>query len=340
MIGNRFNYAFIDGSWVLTRNLWIATKDKKPGEMNPGDVCRITIQTIAKMYKDWECSADKPILIFDEWNKDINGYIRSWMIKDYVQYKGSRKWMTQQLLEEMKADPNVTPEEIEKAEHELAVNKCKFEAKKIMKEEFKKIGIPYFSYPGYEYDDIATLASFGLHGKSEKPNVIVTKDSDLSWSLCPSCVQFLPPVSGKEPRFITYEEMYKKVPQVLLDNGVSLYWYHAYCDSLGVTGHNDNLKTIKTGYDGTQAILEILRGDMSSLKNPDAFKAQMYSFDLSNFPDLDKVQSMILNDFGTAGHISSIPEFKTFCTKNRIEGISDTYYMAFSSRLDQKLFTE
>lgn len=343
-IGNRFNYLLIDASYILTRNLFIATKDKKPEEMNPGEVCRITIQTISKLYKDWFCSGDKPILIFDEWlrtgDPNTSGYYRSIMIRDYVAYKGSRKFITQAMVNEMREDPNITPEELAKAEHELASNKCKFEAKKIMKEQFRQIGIPCFSYPGYEADDIFCLASFLLNGSSEKLNVLVSKDSDLSYSLSPGTCQFLVPLKGKAPEFVYYDTMYYKIPQELRDRGMSLYMYHAFCDSLGITGHNDNLKTIKRGVNGVQAILHILDGDYSDVENIPAFQAQMKSFDLSNFPDLDKVQSMILNDFPKAGHIGTIPEFRDFCDRNKIEGITDRYYSAFSERLDQRLYSE
>lgn len=340
MIANKYNYAFIDGSFLLTRNLWVATKDKKPEEMNPGEVLRITIQTINKLYRDWGVGADKVILIFDEWNRDINGYVRSWMIKDYVQYKGSRTFITEETIEKMKADPNVTEEQLNKAIHELASNKIKFQAKKIMREEFKNIGLPYFSWPGYEFDDIATLASFGLNGKSDKPNLIVTKDSDLTWSLCPGCDQFLLPTKGSLPTIVTYDDMYYKIPEVLRNSGLGLYMYHAYCDSLGITGHNDNLKTIKSGKDGTQTILKIMNGDYSDVEKPDAFRAQMKSFDLSCFPDVDRVNDMIQNDFKTRGHIGTLDEFKIFCTKYDIKGISDTYYNGLSERFDTKLFSK
>lgn len=340
MIANKYNYAFIDGSFLLTRNLWVATKDKKPEKMNPGEVLRITIQTINKLYRDWGVGADKVILIFDEWNRDINGYVRSWMIKDYVQYKGSRTFITEETIEKMKADPNVTEEQLNKAIHELASNKIKFQAKKIMREEFKNIGLPYFSWPGYEFDDIATLASFGLNGKSDKPNLIVTKDSDLTWSLCPGCDQFLLPTKGSLPTIVTYDDMYYKIPEVLRNSGLGLYMYHAYCDSLGITGHNDNLKTIKSGKDGTQTILKIMNGDYSDVEKPDAFRAQMKSFDLSCFPDVDRVNDMIQNDFKTRGHIGTLDEFKIFCTKYDIKGISDTYYNGLSERFDTKLFSK
>lgn len=339
MIGNKYNYAFIDGSFLLTRNLWVATKDKKPEEMNVGEVLRITIQTINKLYRDWGITADKIVCIYDSWDRNINGYIRSWMIKDYVQYKGSRKFITEQTIEAMKADPNTKPEDLEKAIHELATNKIKFQAKKIMLEEFKNIGIPAFSWPGYEFDDIATLASFGLNGQTDKPNVIVTKDSDLMWSTCPGCDQFLLPTKGSEPKTVTYSEMYYKIPEILRDKGLGLYMYHAYCDSLGVTGHNDNLKTIKQGHDGTQAILNIMNGDYSDVSNPDAFKAQMKSFDLSCFPQVDQVNNMIQCDFGTVGKIGSLKEFKDFCVRYGIKGISDAYYNGLSERFDTKLFS-
>lgn len=340
MIGNKYNYAFIDGSFLLTRNLWVATKDKKVDEMEVGEVIRITIQTINKLYRDWGVTSDKACLIFDSWDRNINGYIRSWMIKDYVKYKGSRKFITEQTIEDMKADPNTKPEELEKAIHELATNKIKFQAKKIMMEEFKNIGIPSFSWPGYEFDDIATLASFGLNGKSDKPNVIVTKDSDLMWSLCPGCDQFLLPTKGSMPTIVSYSEMYYKIPEVLRNNGLGLYMYHAYCDSLGITGHNDNLRTIKSGRDGTQAILKIMNGDYSDVEKIDAFKAQMNSFDLSKFPDVDRVNDMIFNDFGRVGRIGTLDEFKEFCVKYGVKGISDSYYTGLSEHFDTKLFSK
>lgn len=342
MIGNKYNYAFIDGSFLLTRNLWVATKDKKPEEMNPGEVIRITLQTINKLYRDYNIGADKVLMIFDEWSRDLApnaGYIRSYMIKDYVQYKGSRKFVTEQTVEDMKADPNTKPEDLEKAIHELAVNKIKFQTKKIIREEFKNLGIPYFSWPGYEFDDIATLASFGLNGQTEKPNVIITKDSDLMYSLCPGCDQFLLPTRGSEPQTITYNEMYYKIPEVLRNKGLGLYMYHAYCDSLGITGHNDNLKTIKSGHDGTQAILNIMNGDYSDVEKVDAFKAQMRSFDLSCFPQVDQVNNMIQNEFGTAGKIGTLDDFKDFCVRHGVKGISDSYYNGLSCRFDVKLFS-
>lgn len=337
---NKYGKAYIDGSFLITRNLWVATKGKDIKDMNPGDVLKITIQTISKLSKTWGVTADKVCLVFDEWDKDLGGYFRTWMIKDYVAYKGSRKYMTEKILEDMKADPGVSPVEIQKAERDLAVSNIKFEAKRLMKEEFGKIGIPYFSFPGYEFDDLVTLAAFGGCGKRSKPDVIVTKDTDLTWSLTPDVDFFRLPTNGSQPEIITYQDMISLVPQELQDKGLGLYWYHAYCDSLGITGHNDNLKTIKKGRDGTKAILNIMNGNYEDVENVEAFKAQMKSFDLPGFPKIDEVTEMIETGFSTKGHLGTVQEFRDFCQRTGVDGIRDAYYSDFIGRLDQKLYSE
>ena len=134
--------------------------------------------------------------------------------------------------------------------------------------------------------------------------------------------------------------MYDTVPDVLKDRGLSLYEYHAYCDSLGITGHNDNLKTIKPRRDGTKAILNILDGNYEDVENVDAFLAQLKSFDLSIFPNLEDVKNMIINDFSTAGSIGDLNVFHKFCTDNKVEKITDDYYLGLVSRFDQKLFSK
>ena len=66
----------------------------------------------------------------------------------------------------------------------------------------------------------------------------------------------------------------------------------------------------------------------------------MNSFNLGNFPNLDRVKSMIANDFKTAGKISSCNDFRAFCETCNITDISDRYYSEFVSRFDQKLFCD
>jgi len=340
MIGNKFSYALVDASFLISRNLFVATKDKEISEMNPGEVVRITLLTLNRLARDWGITCDKILMIGDEWDKNLEGgYIRANLIKDFVKYKGSRTYMTEKLLQSLKDDPTTSPEVIQNAEHELAVNKVKYAAKQIIKTELTRFGLPWFSYPGYEFDDIATLASFQLHGKLDKPMVIVTKDSDLLYSLCPTCCQFLLPTKGSDPKIVTYDEMYATIPQELVERGMSLYQYFSFLNSLGYS-HNDTCKSVKPRLNSTEVILHILDNDYSDLTNVDAFKAQLCSFNLGNFPNLDKVQTMINSKFNTTGHISTETEFKNFCKICNITDMSDKYYSDFTSRFDQRLFCD
>ena len=340
MISNNYNLLFLDGSWLLTRNLWVATKDKQIEEFNPGDVARISIQTIAKLAKDWGIDSSKVLVIFDKWSRVYNGYWRSWMIRDFVQYKGSRKFITEQTIEEMENDPNVTEEELQKARRELATNRVKFKAKEIMINEFPKIGIPSYFYEGLEFDDIVSIASFQLYQPDGKPNVIFTKDSDLQYSTCPNCIWACPPKSGEtEPKILTYDDMYYQIPEPLRRSGLSLYNYNALMNAAGFMGHNDMGVAKKSHTDSVQALLRIMSGNYSDLENVDMFKAQLASYDLSQFPDIEKVKEDI-SKFDKIGHYGTLDDFHKFCADNNVTQVSDRYYTAMRDRFDQKLFTE
>ena len=82
-----------------------------------------------------------------------------------------------------------------------------------------------------------------------------------------------------------------------------------------------------------------MRGDYSDVDKLEAFKAQMRSFDLSCFPQVDQVNKMIQTEFGTAGKIGTVDDFKDFCVRHGVSGISDSYYNGLSCRFDVKLFS-
>ncbi len=341
MIGNNYNLLFLDGSWLLTRSLWVATKDKKIEEFNPADVVRLCLFTISKISKDWGINYSKCIVVWDRWSRDFGGYWRSWLIKNYVQYKGSRKFVTEQLLEEMRADPNTTPEELEKAEREFASSKIKFKAKDIMMNEFPKIGIPSYSYVGLEFDDIVTLASFQLYNSNNPlPNVIFTKDSDLQYSTCPNCIWACPPKSGETtPKIITYNDMYYQIPEELRNAGLSLYNYNAMMNAAGFMGHNDMGVAKKSGAEPVSSLLRIMNGNYSDIENIEMFEAQLASYDLSKFPGIEEVQRDIAG-FDKIGHYGTLDDFHNFCQTTGVTGVSDRYYQAMIGRFDQKLFSE
>ena len=346
MIINNYSICFIDCSFLLTRNLWMGTKDVPIAELSPAPVIKLIIQTLRKCQRDYEIRPEKFIMIADKWDSTIGGYYGGFLTKEITKklglggYKSSRKWVNKQVLDEMKANPETTKEDLEKAERDYAVNQIKFECKRIIKEEFPKIGIPYFEWSGYEFDQITTLAAFERYGKTDLPDVILTKDTDLQYSLTPSCRFFSLPTRGSEPRIISYDEKYYEIPEVLRNSGMSLYMYNAYQNALGKS-HNDMSRTLKKNWDPTDAILHIAQGDYSCIE-PDRielFQAQLKSYDLSIFPRVEEVKKEI-SKFNTVGHMPKIEDFHQFCATNNVSGITDKYFNDFTSLFDSKLFTE
>lgn len=54
MDNNRFELALVDGSFLLKRSAAMVCKNKKPEEMNPGDVLRLMTQTLRKAARDYD----------------------------------------------------------------------------------------------------------------------------------------------------------------------------------------------------------------------------------------------------------------------------------------------
>lgn len=330
--------AFVDLSYILQRNLYACSKGRNPGDYNAGDVIRSIIQTLNKIPRDFGINISKYILVADAYSPEHQGYYRHWLLKG--SYKTSRKWMTEDMYKEIKENPNSTEKDIQKAEAELYLNEVKQEAKRILKTELKNFGVPCIWQPGWEYDDCAYLFSCLWYGIPDpRKCLIITKDSDLEYSINPKVDYFKIPSYGKEPEIITYDQKYLTVPQEIRDRGVSLYQYKSMLDSLGIS-HNDMRKTKSLKANTTQCILKILDGDYSLVADEELFKRQLSTFDISSFPGLEEIKTRFLNNAFTMGRLSDLEAFKEFCSAHDITGISDTYYLNFISRFDQKLFTE
>ena len=83
-----------------------------------------------------------------------------------------------------------------------------------------------------------------------------------------------------------------------------------------------------------------MSGDYSLVKDPDLFKLQLSTFDISKFPGLQDIIYKLTNDIYTIGRLGGVEEFRRFCETHGINGVTDKYYETFISRFDQKLFTE
>jgi NADPH-dependent 7-cyano-7-deazaguanine reductase QueF-like protein len=81
-------------------------------------------------------------------------------------------------------------------------------------------------------------------------------------------------------------------------------------------------------------------GDYSNLSDPELFKLQFNSFDVTKFPEFEETKRLITDLFGTSGRLGSLSEFHEFCDKYKITGISDRYFTDFISTFDSKLYCE
>lgn len=338
---NKYKIGIVDFSYLLSRNCFAASRGGI-GTYNEGDIMRITLQTLNKCSRDYGITVDKWVMIYDKWDKNLGGYYRTWLLRDHAEYKGDRVYMTDEEVENMIASGNYTDAEIQKARGEAYMNSVKYKAKWGMISDFGKIGVPCFGLEGWEYDDLAWLISCMTVKPGEKKSVIITKDSDLLYSLSPSTDYFKLPTGGSSPQVITYDEMYDTIPEQIKNRGVSLYQYKSFLDSIGV-GHNNMKKSKKGGLNEDEVnnlILSILDGDLTGLSDPELFKAQMNTFDLSHFPKLDEAKSFVTDKLLSFGSLGTYEDYRELAKKHGVTGISERYFTEFIGRLNPELYGE
>lgn len=334
---NKYKFLIADFSFILSRNLFVISKDKEVGEYTYGEVIRMTIWTINKLARDYGLTADKVVLIYDKWDKELGGYYTTYLLGG--QYKDTRKYMTEEVFREIKSDPTKTPEEIHKAELELYQNQVKYKAKWAMISGFKDFGIPCLGLSGWEADNLAWLSSCLLYDKYTQPSVLVTKDSDWKYLINPRLDYFKMPKSGASPEITTYDEMYYQIPEPIRNKGISLYQYKSLVDSIDGS-HNDMRRTRKEYVNLDQVIFEVINGNYSNIEDLELFKKQYNSFDISRYPRIDEARRLILDVLPNCGRLGSIPEFHNFCDRHGIKDISDKYFTDFINRFDPKLYCE
>lgn len=353
MVNNRFKYAIIDLSMLLYRNSWVISKDKEPGEYSAGEIIQMTIWSLNKFARDYGINADKYVFAVDKWDPTWNGYYTTYLLGGA--YKDSRgdiedakgkadplsTYMTREKYEALKADPSITPEILKEAEKKLYFNETKQKAKFALMYELGNFGVPSIYLPGYEADNLMYLASMLLYDPNpqEKPSILITKDSDISYCTSPKMLQFKMPVGRNQPEFITYEDMYNSMPDEIKNMGMSLYTYKSFLDSLG-EGHNGMRKSKKDRVNAVQAIQNIVKGDYSDLEDVDLFKRQMESFSIEKYPRFEEAKRQITDILPNAGKLGSLEDFHKFCKKYGIDRISDRYYVEFISRFDPNMYKE
>lgn len=340
MVINKFSKGFVDLSWILARNSWAISARNET--YTAADIVKMTFQSLAKWIREKGLSVDKLLFFKDTWDTTYKGYYRTYLLRQagsITEYKGDRQYMTWGLLEEIKNNPESTEEDIKKAEKEYFFNKTKNEAKNILIGELGNFGISTISVPGFEFDDLCTVASHLLYN-SEKPNVIVAKDSDLIYSTSPKCFLWQPPLSSKPEKLITYDEAYNEYLPDRFKGKLSLYQYFAMTNATGSIGHNYIGRTLKEGVEIDDAIERVLNNDFSDFTDPELFMKQYKCFDIWSFPRIDEVKRLITECIDSIGHIGTSEEFLKFCEKYNISGISERYYSEFTSHFDKRMFKD
>ena len=345
----KYKYALIDLSYILARNAYSVFKQNP--KCTSGDMIKSLIWTLNKISRDYKIEADKFILVSDKWRDDIGGYYTTYMLNgnyktdrgDGKITKGHGTYVTPEVYEEMKLDPTITEEDLKAAEEKLRFNTVKQGAKAAILDDLGRIGIPSIYLPGWEYDNLAWLATNLLFNKDnplEQKSILITGDSDLLFSLSPQMDYFKIPLRGKNPKVITYQEVYdKEMPDALKDK-ISLYSLHAMLDSLG-EGHNMMTRTKKLGANGKAVVEEIiLQGKMDNVSDPELFRLQYNTFDISKYPGYDTAVDLI-RSLPRIGHYGNLEDLHWLLNKHSIKsGISDKYFSDFEKRFNQKLFSE
>lgn len=340
---SRFRYGLIDLSYILSRNVHSCYKK---GQDQPGDVVRSIIQTIGKLGRDFYITADKYILLNDTWSKIHGGYFRTYMLNG--QYKISHINTTKEDVEKAEKDPELTEEDIKKTRDRYITGLLKKEAKKIILKNFGSFGIPCVSVEGWEVDDLVRLSGVLLENEpSGKRSVVISKDSDLLYSLTPRLDYFKIPTAGSLPEVISYSQVWDSLTDEIKNSGISLYDYKCYSDSLGA-GHNDLSKTKKLRANVNKTILEVLNGDYSNVENKDLFEQQLRTFRIQDFPNFEEAREKLIYAFVKSGRIGSFREFKAFCDRYKINSdtvfpgssISKQYYNNIINNLDTDLYED
>ena len=338
MISNKYQFALVDYSWLASRSAFIVSMGKEAGQWNYSDIIRLCIQSIAKLTNQMGITFDKCIMVHDLWSAEYNGYYRHYLLDG--EYKDSRVYLDELEVEKMREDPTKTPEEIQKATNEAFFNRMRQAAKQAVRNEltiFPSIGVY-----GAEADDIFNIFSTIYNPSGDpsiKKSVIISKDSDLIKCVSPSTDFYKYGKSSEPPHVWTYEEALETIPDNLKGK-ISLYWYHSLVEALGA-GHND-VKSPRKKNSNISKVLEdiVLRGDYSQIEDMERFKKSMSSYELDKFPMYQEIVDTISSKLMVCGYIPTLTEFRNFCIKHNLEGISDRYYSQLASKLDRSLYCE
>lgn len=296
-----YEYGFIDGSIFLVRNFKAMKPLLKNDWCGSDQLTKSFILSILKLARE-QVKCERYFILWDK-----KPYWKTEILKSEVgksEYKEDRQKETEKLVKKLS-----------EAKYSLMCN-------------LDNLGLTQAVFKGWEADDLAYLASQQVKGRSKK-SVLISYDSDwISW------------VDENTDYFnilhnsvYTYEYILKNHPPV---KGLSLFESKAWRDSLN--GSHNNLKRTRVQGEKLTTLEyynDFHRGDYSHFDDIELFKAQLHTFDFTQYPEYNKVSHWIDHVFDH-GHIATEEEFRKIRAKMNIKpkGLRSDWYMQFTESLN------
>jgi hypothetical protein len=243
-------------------------------------------------------------------------------------YKAGRYYMT---LEDAEQIEDEGEKEVALANAKNFIKRAK--AKELLK-SIGSLGLPSIYRQGYEADDLIYI--LGKYcSENQEEYLAISRDSDWMYWIT-ECGSWYEP--NKEV-LMTYEEV---VDQEKINKGMSLFRYKTLYDSF-YGSHNALVRTVTDeAWEIDQHILfdkfEKEGFTTEIFEDPDTARLQLKSFDFTQYPDFNYLQSVheSLSSIGSAPSLSRVAEV----SNELIVDFNSDRFKHYYNTLDPKLFLE
>lgn len=267
----------------------IIFNSKNPNEMfrGRGMVVKTFINAIFSTIKAVDKKKYNPTHVCIVWDRKLNGKYSKTLIldklKDGTTYKSDRSFVTEDDLK----NPDLTPKEKREIEAKLLISKEFLAARSFIQDKLPKYGIPSFSLPGWEADDIDYI--WGLEtNKRGGLHIHCSGDSDWQFHLTNNDIHW---------QLVRGKLYLRTVKSVIEKNKIPkkmglMEWASINYSALG--SHNNLLRTVDPAIKRfTKKYRDkLFSGDTSVIGNMPRYLAQKKTFDISSFTGVSTVELM------------------------------------------------
>lgn len=297
-----YEYGFIDGSIVLSRNFYAMKPLLSREDVGPEKLVASVLQSIFKIARE-KLNCERYFILWDK-----KPYFKtSYLIQDTgkSEYKTDRRKESEYLVKKMG------------------------NAKYLLLCEAGNIGLTSIQFKGWEADDLAYLASCQCIGRDKK-SVLISFDSDWESWLGPNTDYY----NLRRDEVTTFDQAMRWHKPI---QGYSVFQSKAFRDSM--RGSHNNLKqTLKSEYKSVPSIDIIKafeRGDYHYFSDVELFKAQLRTFDITSYPDYENV-SQYLKSAERDGTLLDLDGFRIVRERMHVRPnqLSTKLYLSFMQNLN------